>query len=77
LTDGSIGIVLHTAVRERLRPVVMVYETRGSEFDTRLVDLNEQRKPVIRRVVSFSELPPSLVQRITPAEALTCLLEQR
>lgn len=77
LTDGCIGIVLHTAVRERLRPVVMVYEANDSEFDTRLVDLNEQRELSVRRIVSAAELSSGLVERITPSAALTCLLEQR
>ena len=76
LTDGSIGIVLYTNARERLRPMVMAYEERGSELEARLVDLNERREISIRRVMAPAEVPPHLVDRITPAEALNCLLEQ-
>ncbi|MBA2251465.1 MAG: HD domain-containing protein [Nitrospirales bacterium] len=76
LTDGSISIVLYTNARERLRPVVMAYEERSSELEARLVDLNERREISIRRVMAPAEVPPHLVDRITPAEALTCLLEQ-
>jgi len=76
LTDGSIGIVLYTNATARLRPVVMAYEERGSELVTRLVNLAEERELSICRVVGSAELPPHLVERITPAEALHCLLEQ-
>jgi hypothetical protein len=76
LSDGSIGIVLYTSASARLRPVVMAYEERASEFATRLVDLDEERDLSICRVVGSAELPPHLVERITPTEALQCLLEQ-
>jgi HD-GYP domain-containing protein (c-di-GMP phosphodiesterase class II) len=76
ISDGSIGIVLHTNARERLRPVVMAYEERGSEVEAHLVDLNERRDISITRVIAPAEVPPHLVDRITPAEALTSLLEQ-
>ena len=76
LSDGSIGIVLYTHSSERLRPVVMAYEERGSELAARPVDLNERREISIRRVLAPAEVPPHLIDRITPAEALTCLLEQ-
>lgn len=76
LTDGSIGIVLYTSASARLRPVVMAYEERASELVTRLVDLDEERELCICRVVGPAELSPHLVERLTPAEALHCLLEQ-
>lgn len=76
LTDGSIGIVLYTHAKERLRPTVMAYEERGSDLKARLTDLNARREISIRRVMAPSEVPPHLVDRITPAEALACLLEQ-
>lgn len=76
LTDGSIGIVLYTNARARLRPVVMAYEERGSEITAHLVDLNERRDISITRVIAPAEVPPHLVDRITPAEALANLLEQ-
>jgi HD-GYP domain-containing protein (c-di-GMP phosphodiesterase class II) len=76
LSDGSIGIVLYTSARARLRPVVMAYEERASELATRLVDLDEERDLSICRVVGSAELPPHLIERITPTEALQCLLEQ-
>ena len=75
LTDGSMSIVLYTNARERLRPVVMAYAERGSELEARLVDLNERREISIRRVMTRAEVPPHLVDRITPVEALNCLLE--
>jgi HD-GYP domain-containing protein (c-di-GMP phosphodiesterase class II) len=74
LTDGSIGIVLNTSSCERLRPMVMAYERKGSEFDTHLIDLHEQRQLSIRRIVESAELAPDLAQRITPAEALNYLM---
>ncbi len=76
LSDSSIGIVLHTNARERLRPVVMAYEERGSALEAHLVDLNERRDISIMRVIAPAEVPPHLVDRITPAQALASLLEQ-
>ena len=54
----------------------MAYEERGSEIAARLLDLNERRDISITRVIAPAEVPPHLVDRITPAEALTNLLEQ-
>jgi HD-GYP domain-containing protein (c-di-GMP phosphodiesterase class II) len=76
LSDGSIGIVLYTNARARLRPAVMAYEERGSELESRLVDLNAQREISIRRVMAPEEMPPHLLDHMMPAEALNCLLEQ-
>lgn len=74
LSDGSLAIVLNTSTAESLRPTVMTYERCGSEYDTRLVDLNEQRHVSISRIVMTSELPLDLAERITPTEALNHLL---
>ena len=76
LTDGSIGIVLYTNVSEPLRPVVMRYDEKGSEVQTRVVDLNVQREISIRRGMASTDVPAHLMDRITPIEALNCLLEQ-
>jgi hypothetical protein len=56
--------------------VIMAYEERDSEVEAHLVDLNERRDISITRVIAPAEVPPHLVDRITPAEALTSLLEQ-
>jgi HD-GYP domain-containing protein (c-di-GMP phosphodiesterase class II) len=76
LTDGSIGIVLYTNSGDRLRPVVMAYEERGSKLEAHVVDLHARRDLSIRRVMAPTEVPAHLVDRITPVEALNCLLEQ-
>jgi len=74
LTDGSIGMVLNTSSSERLRPMVLAYERKDSTFNTRLIDLQEQKQLSIHRIVVAAELPPDLAQHITPAEALNYLL---
>lgn len=76
LTDGSIGIVLYTHAREPLRPVVMRYDEQGSGVETRVVDLNVEREISIRRGMASTDVPPHLADRITPVEALNCLLEE-
>lgn len=74
LSDGSLAIVLNTSSAESLRPTVMTYDRRGSEYDTRLIDLNEQRHLSISRIVMTSELPSDLAERITPEDAFNHLL---
>ena len=65
LSDGSLAIVLNTSSNESLRPTVMAYDRRDTDFDTRLIDLNEQRHLSISRIVMTSELPSDLAERIT------------
>ena len=74
LSDGSLAIVLNTSSNESLRPTVMAYDRRHTDFDTRLIDLNEQRHLSISRIVMTSELPSDLAERITPEDALNHLL---
>jgi len=74
LSDGSLAIVLNTSSNESLRPTVMAYDRRDTDFDTRLIDLNEQRHLSISRIVMTSELPSDLAERITPEDALNHLL---
>lgn len=74
LSDGSIGVVSNVNPVNRLRPIVLVYESTDHNVATHIVDLSEQSALTILRMVQISELPPSYLTRITPAEVLKFML---
>ena len=74
LSDGSIGVVANVNPADRLRPIVVVYESTEQNVETRIVDLGDQSDLAILRMVQMSEVAPAYLNRITPAEVLKFML---
>jgi hypothetical protein len=74
LSDGSIGVVANVNPIDRLRPIIVVYESTDQDLETRIVDLSNQSVLTILRMIQVSELAPAYLDRITPAEVLKFML---
>lgn len=74
LSDGSVGVVASVNSEDRLRPIVLVSEQAEQPLTTRIVDLGNQAKLSILRMVEMSELAPAYLNRISPAEVLKFML---
>jgi HD-GYP domain-containing protein (c-di-GMP phosphodiesterase class II) len=74
LSDGSIGVVANVNPADRLRPIIVVYESTDQDLETRIVDLGDQSHLTILRMVQMSELAPAYLNRITPTEVLKFML---
>jgi hypothetical protein len=59
---------------DRLRPIIVVYESTDQDLETRIVDLSNQSVLTILRMVQVNELAPAYLNRITPAEVLKFML---
>jgi HD-GYP domain-containing protein (c-di-GMP phosphodiesterase class II) len=74
LSDGSIGVVATVNPTDRLRPIIVVYESTDQDLETRIVDLSNQSVLTILRMVQMSELAPAYLNRTTPPEVLKFML---
>lgn len=64
LTDEYVGLVVKTNKSERLRPLVVVYETIQESADLVIIDLAKERELVIEETLNPKNLDPKILSHL-------------
>jgi HD-GYP domain-containing protein (c-di-GMP phosphodiesterase class II) len=70
LSDGSIGLVVSTNAHDRLRPVVMLYDSSALDSVPAVVDLARERAFTIRKVLDPKAVPRDAVEALNPGKVV-------
>ncbi len=70
LSDGSIGLVVSTNAHDRLRPVVLLYDSSAVDAVPAVVDLARERVSTIRKVLDRNAVPQDVVEALNPGKVV-------
>ena len=66
LTDETIGLVVKSNEHDRMRPLVMVYESGVSRDETTILDLSMEKECAIRESLNPSRVDPHILSSLAP-----------
>lgn len=66
LTDGSIGIVSTINLQDRLRPLVMLYNSDVPQEEAHIIDLSEHTQLAIKQSLRPNQLPAEIWDYLNP-----------
>jgi len=67
MNDGSLGFVVKANSRERMRPLVMLYEKGIARSEAAIVDLSRERTLSIRKNLDPKTIDPKIVEYLNPS----------
>ncbi len=68
LSDNSIGLVMKSNVKERLRPLVMLYEREASHGQASMIDLSRERSLTILKSLDRKLVPARIQESLNPGK---------
>jgi HD-GYP domain-containing protein (c-di-GMP phosphodiesterase class II) len=68
LSDASFGLVLKSNIRERIRPVIMLYERQASHDQAAIIDLARERSLTVVRSMDPKTLPDRVKDALHPTK---------
>jgi HD-GYP domain-containing protein (c-di-GMP phosphodiesterase class II) len=68
LSDNSIGLVMKSNMKERLRPLVMLYEREASHSQASIIDLARERSLTILKSLDRKLVPARIREALSPSE---------
>ena len=66
LTDENIGLVVKSNEHDRMRPLIMIYESGVSRDETTILDLSMEKECAIRESLNPSRVDPHILSSLTP-----------
>ena len=70
MSDTSIGLVVKTNAHERMRPIVMLYDSNASLNETGMIDLSEDRSLTIRKLLNPKSVPRKVVEALNSGQGV-------
>lgn len=68
LSDGSIGLVMQSNMKERMRPVIMQYERNASHSQAAMIDLARERSLTVQKSLDPKLVPGRVKEALSPSE---------
>ena len=68
LSDNSIGLVMKSNVKERLRPLVMLYEREATHGQASMIDLSRERSLTILKSLDRKLVPARIQESLNPGK---------
>ncbi|MEO7818551.1 MAG: HD domain-containing phosphohydrolase [Actinomycetota bacterium] len=68
LSDGSIGLVMQSNMKERMRPVIMQYERNASHSQAAMIDLARERSLTVQKSLDPKLVPGRVREALNPSE---------
>jgi HD-GYP domain-containing protein (c-di-GMP phosphodiesterase class II) len=71
MSDRTIGLVVKINAHERMRPIVMLYDSSAShKEETNMIDLSLDRSLTIRKLLDLKSVPRKVVEVLSPGHAV-------
>jgi HD-GYP domain-containing protein (c-di-GMP phosphodiesterase class II) len=68
LNEKSVGLVLKSNTKERMRPLIMLYERDASHTQAALIDLTRERSLTIQRSLDPKAVPAKIKEVLSPSQ---------
>jgi HD-GYP domain-containing protein (c-di-GMP phosphodiesterase class II) len=70
LSDNSIGLVVKTNPQERMRPIVMLYDSGAWDHGTAMIDLSRERSLTIRSTLDPKSVPRDVAEALSSGQTV-------
>jgi HD-GYP domain-containing protein (c-di-GMP phosphodiesterase class II) len=70
LSDNSIGLVVKINPQERMRPIVMLYDSGAWHHGTAVIDLSRERSLTIRRTLDPKSMPREVAEALSSGQTV-------